>query len=65
MARTKQFRLEADHAFDQATVPGISASKMRKLLLDGVNCYRLCKSWMWLATINLSVKWTIQVEILL
>ena len=37
MAGIKQTRPEADHAFDQANVPGISTSKWRKLLLDGAN----------------------------
>jgi hypothetical protein len=46
MARTKQFRLEADHAFDQAKVySGISASKMRKLLLDGVNLLQVVQKF--------------------
>ena len=36
-AGIKHARLEADHDFDQANVPGMSTSKWRKLLLDGTN----------------------------
>ena len=37
MAGIKQARLEANNAFEQANVPGISASERRKLLLDGAS----------------------------
>ena len=37
MAGIKQANLEANNAFEQANVPGISASERRKLLLDGAS----------------------------
>jgi hypothetical protein len=43
MAGIKQARIEADKAFEQAQVPGISDSKRRKLYLDGANLLQVVK----------------------
>ena len=43
MAGIKQARIEADKAFEQAQVPGISDSKRRRLYLDGANLLQVVK----------------------